>query len=186
MRRATPSLPVTPAMFRHFAVLTIVITSCIGIFASGENRELVQQQIEAQSRPAKANPAKPGQAAAPKVIGGLNIAAGTRLGSAAGGGGDYVESGSEVSGGGGGSGSGSSDVVGSSAVASGYAAPTQAPAIQPTIPTSGTAPPPPGSPLGTKTNMRGGPLKAQPLRQPTGEEIERMMAASRERSAAAD
>lgn len=182
MRRASPSLPVTPGMLRHFAVLTLVITSCIGIFASGENHELAQQQVQAQARPAKSKQTNADQPAPPQVIGGLNIAAGTRIGAAAGGG-DYVESGSEVTGDSGGGGGGSSDVPSGGDTVGGYA---QAVAGQPMIPPPGTLPPPPGGPQGTGTNQRGGPPRSQPPRAPTGEELERMLAASRQRSAAAD
>lgn len=37
MRRAAPSVPVTPAMLRHFAAITIVATVCLAMFAHGEN-----------------------------------------------------------------------------------------------------------------------------------------------------
>ena len=37
MRRATPTMPVSPAMLRHFAAVTVAITVCIGVFAHGEN-----------------------------------------------------------------------------------------------------------------------------------------------------
>lgn len=50
MRRAvTPAIP--PSMYRHFAVLTVVLTACLAMFAEGENRE-------AQAAPA-AQAAKP-------------------------------------------------------------------------------------------------------------------------------
>ncbi len=38
MRRAiTPAIP--PSMYRHFAVLTVVLTASLAMFAEGENRE---------------------------------------------------------------------------------------------------------------------------------------------------
>ncbi len=37
MRRAAPTLPVTPAMLRHFAAVTLVATVCLAVFANGEN-----------------------------------------------------------------------------------------------------------------------------------------------------
>jgi hypothetical protein len=38
MRRAvTPAIP--PSMYRHFAILTVVLTACLAMFAEGENRE---------------------------------------------------------------------------------------------------------------------------------------------------
>jgi len=38
MRRAAPTLPVTPAMLRHFAAVTLVATVCLAVFANGENK----------------------------------------------------------------------------------------------------------------------------------------------------
>lgn len=51
MRRAAPPpLPVSPALLRHFAVVTVVITAGLAMFASGENREIVVEQIKAQQQ----------------------------------------------------------------------------------------------------------------------------------------
>ena len=180
MRRATPSMPVTPVMLRHFAVLTLVITSCIAIFASGENREFVDQQIRAKSTKNAAAPAQVGQASQPKVIGGLNIAPGTQLGGAAGGGG-YVETdvqaGDETGGDGGGGSSGEVAGGGESAVFRPTGGSPMAGPMAGVPP--GSFPPPGAGP------QRRGPPNAQPQRKPTAQEIERMMAAARARSGSA-
>ncbi len=44
-------MPVTPQMLRHFAVLTVMITGCLAMFADGENRELIGEKLkERQAR----------------------------------------------------------------------------------------------------------------------------------------
>ncbi|HVR91726.1 MAG TPA: hypothetical protein VHG29_11640 [Novosphingobium sp.] len=51
MSRIAPTSAVSPKMYRHFAVITIAITACIGLFADGEGTEGLQAQIKArQSR----------------------------------------------------------------------------------------------------------------------------------------
>jgi hypothetical protein len=190
MRRATPTLPVTPVMLRHFAVLTLVITSCIAIFASGENREFVDHQVQAKSAKTNAAPAQVGKARQPTVISGLNIAAGTQLGGAAGGS-DYVERGvsaGEDSGGGGeGGGSGEASGGGESAGFGRTEGPQMAGPMAGMPP--GSSPPPSanqnqGPPPGAGPPQKG-PPKPQPQRKPTAQEIDRMLAAARERSGSA-
>jgi hypothetical protein len=46
MRPAAPLLAVPPQLYKHFAVLTLAITVCVAIFATGENRQLIKQQVE--------------------------------------------------------------------------------------------------------------------------------------------
>ena len=46
MARA-PAPTLSPQMFRHFAVVTVVITGLIAMFADGENREMLTQQAQA-------------------------------------------------------------------------------------------------------------------------------------------
>lgn len=48
MRRAAPALPISPKMFRHFAVITVAVTACVGLFADGEGQEALAKQIEAR------------------------------------------------------------------------------------------------------------------------------------------
>jgi hypothetical protein len=53
MRRAvTPAIPVS--MYRHFAVVTLVITAGLAMFADGENREARAAQV---AKPAPPSPA---------------------------------------------------------------------------------------------------------------------------------
>lgn len=45
MRRAvTPTIP--PKMYRHFAVVTVLLTAAVAMFAGGENRKAVAAQVE--------------------------------------------------------------------------------------------------------------------------------------------
>lgn len=84
MRRAASTLPVTPAMLRHFAVLTAVATACLAMFASGENGSAGQAVIKAHdAAKARSLNAQPGAMGSGKIvvreIGGLKLAPGTRL-----------------------------------------------------------------------------------------------------------
>lgn len=171
MRRATPTMPVTPVMLRHFAVLTLVITSCIGIFASGENRESAEQQLKPRTSNSAASQAKSAPANPPKIIGGLIIGAGTRLGPSPDAGGYFDSEG------GGGSGSGETSPYQGSET--GNVTPMgPPPGLQsPHLATASQGPPP-----GVGRNQRKGRPNPPPLRQPTAQELDRMMAASRERS----
>lgn len=49
---STPAL--TPRMYRHFAVVTLVGTLLLAIFSSGENRQAISDRIEAEQAAAKA------------------------------------------------------------------------------------------------------------------------------------
>ena len=48
---STPAL--TPKMYRHFAVVTVVFTLLLAIFSSGENRQEIADQIAQQQAAAK-------------------------------------------------------------------------------------------------------------------------------------
>lgn len=50
MSRKAPIIPVDARMYRHFAIATVLITGCLAMFASGENREALADTIEAQQR----------------------------------------------------------------------------------------------------------------------------------------
>lgn len=45
MARVAPPLPVSPKLFRHFAVITVVVTACVAMFADGEGREAIAAQV---------------------------------------------------------------------------------------------------------------------------------------------
>jgi hypothetical protein len=45
MRQPSPTLPITTKMLRHFAVVTVAITACIGIFANGENSKVAARSM---------------------------------------------------------------------------------------------------------------------------------------------
>lgn len=48
MARHAPTLPITPKMLRHFAVATVTITGMLALFADGESREAIENQLTAQ------------------------------------------------------------------------------------------------------------------------------------------
>jgi hypothetical protein len=50
MSRPPPIIPVDAKMYRHFAIATVMITGCLAVFASGENREALADTIESQQR----------------------------------------------------------------------------------------------------------------------------------------
>lgn len=50
MARPAPIIPIDGKMYRHFAIATVMITGCLAMFASGENREALASTIEAQQR----------------------------------------------------------------------------------------------------------------------------------------
>ena len=83
MRRAAPTLPVTPTMLRHFAVVTLLATAGLAMFANGENTSALREAQKAQRARSSGtwgtSPQKPAEAAGPRTAGGLNLASGTRL-----------------------------------------------------------------------------------------------------------
>lgn len=46
MARAATPLPISPKLFRQFAIGTLAITACLAMFADGEGRQAIEQQIE--------------------------------------------------------------------------------------------------------------------------------------------
>ena len=46
MRRATPSMPISPRLLKHFAAATLAITTCIAIFADGRTTEAVAETVK--------------------------------------------------------------------------------------------------------------------------------------------
>lgn len=50
MARAAPTLPISPRMFRHFAVITVAITGCVALFADGEGREAIASELAARQQ----------------------------------------------------------------------------------------------------------------------------------------
>lgn len=46
MRRAAPSLPISPRSLKHFAAATLAITTCIAIFADGRTTEAVAETVK--------------------------------------------------------------------------------------------------------------------------------------------
>lgn len=56
MAKPAPMIPVSPKLYRHFAMATVMITACLAVFADGEKRQEIedmvasrQQQNEAQA-----------------------------------------------------------------------------------------------------------------------------------------
>ncbi|PLK26017.1 hypothetical protein [Novosphingobium sp. TH158] len=52
MKELLESIPVPPKMYRHFAVITVVITACIAVFADGERREAIGAELKAEQQQA--------------------------------------------------------------------------------------------------------------------------------------
>ena len=198
MRQPTPSLPVTSKMLRHFAIVTVAITACIGIFAQGENAEVAAKPAQVAAPESGGGfldfggaerAALAGGHKGPHEVNGIKLASGTRLNTGGDGGGDGVGDG-----GGGGERSGSiqsapSTVRTSSddpalrltaaAERNGFAPP----AGPPPIPKDANGVPAPGAAVTSVNPAK--PAKPQPPRKATHQDIERMMAASSQRSGGA-
>lgn len=53
MSRIAPQLGIPPKMYRHFAVVTLLLTACIALFADGERREAIENELAAQKKQAE-------------------------------------------------------------------------------------------------------------------------------------
>lgn len=64
--------PISPKMFRHFAVVTIIVTLLLAVFADGENREAlaenVSDEIAARQEAARVEQAQVAKFGAPKLV----------------------------------------------------------------------------------------------------------------------
>ena len=81
MRRALQPPALSPAVLRHFAVLTLVITGGLAMFASGENQEYLAEQVRQRQMQTEALRAQREKATQRTVVvDGLRLAPGTRLG----------------------------------------------------------------------------------------------------------
>ena len=196
MRQPTPTLPITPKMLRHFAVVTVAITACIGIFASGENTQVAAKPAKEAAQESGGFSFDFGGAERAALTGGgnkdhrnvngINLASGTRLSSG---------SDADV----GGFSSQASDSVGyiqnpqptmrpsPAGAAMGISAPLEgnglaAPTAMPPIPKDANGVPAPGA----ATINPAKSSKPQPPRKATQQEIERMMAASSQRAGGAN
>lgn len=58
MSRIAKPRAVSPRMFRHFAVITVVLTAVIGLFANGEQGNAITDEIAAKQARAKAREAE--------------------------------------------------------------------------------------------------------------------------------
>ena len=198
MRQPTPSLPVTSKMLRHFAIVTVAITACIGIFAQGENAEVAAKPAQVAAPESGGGfldfggaerAALAGGHKGPHEVNGIKLASGTRLNTGGDGGGDGVGDG-----GGGGERSGSIQSAPSTVRTSsddpalrltaadernGFAPP----AGPPPIPKDANGVPAPGAAVTSVNPAK--PAKPQPPRKATQQDIERMMAASSQRSGGA-
>lgn len=52
MSRFAVTLPIPKSMYRHFTVITLVLTACIAIFSDGERRQVIDAEIDAQNQKA--------------------------------------------------------------------------------------------------------------------------------------
>jgi hypothetical protein len=46
MRRAAPSMPISPKLLKHFAAATVVLTAILAMFADGSTTEAVAEQVK--------------------------------------------------------------------------------------------------------------------------------------------
>ncbi|MEO6717137.1 MAG: hypothetical protein ABIM50_07795 [Novosphingobium sp.] len=195
MRQPTPTIPVTSKMLRHFAVVTVAITACIGIFAQGENTVVAAKTTPAAAPESGGGFLDFGGAERAALAGnkgshevnGIKLAAGTKLNT---GGDDGTDGGG--GGGGGASGEGWGYIQSEpSAMPAAYGpAGGQSPAIEgsglappvaaPPIPKDPNGAPAPGASVNTINP--GKPGKPQPPRKASQQDIDRMMAASSQRS----
>ncbi len=45
MSRIVQTLPITPKMYRHFAIITVVLTAALALFADGERQEVLKGEV---------------------------------------------------------------------------------------------------------------------------------------------
>lgn len=55
MARVMPTSTISPKMFQHFAVITVVITGMLAMFADGEGREALEATVEKHQARAEAD-----------------------------------------------------------------------------------------------------------------------------------
>jgi hypothetical protein len=87
MRRPPPVTAIKPSMLKHFLVVTAVLTGCIVMFATGENGQALQEQVQQRQEQNRVLAAQKAQGTVRKVNG-LVIAKGTNLSDNSGGGGE--------------------------------------------------------------------------------------------------
>jgi len=66
MVRALPSA-VPPKMYRHFALVTVLLTTAVAMFAEGENREARTTQVERREKPGVLRQDTPAKAPKPTL-----------------------------------------------------------------------------------------------------------------------
>ncbi len=67
MRRAAPTLPISPRMLRRFAVATVILTALVAMFADGESRDAAVGAIKAREAKNQAIAADAAKFGAPKL-----------------------------------------------------------------------------------------------------------------------
>jgi hypothetical protein len=78
MRRPPPPVGLQPSMLRHFLLISIALTSCIAIFANGENAQLIQDELHERQAKNRALAVDKDRGRI-RVVGGLQIAKGTNI-----------------------------------------------------------------------------------------------------------
>ncbi|MFM5929539.1 MAG: hypothetical protein ACKOPQ_01375 [Novosphingobium sp.] len=61
MKELLAEIPVPPKMIRHFAVVTVIITACIALFADGERRQAMADEVDQQRQQAELRQAEAAQ-----------------------------------------------------------------------------------------------------------------------------
>lgn len=67
MRRAAPTLPISPGMLRHFAVGTVIVTALVAVFADGESRDAAANAIKEREAKNQAMATNAAMFGAPKL-----------------------------------------------------------------------------------------------------------------------
>lgn len=97
MSRIARTLPVSAKLYRHFAVVTVVITVCVALFADGETHATVADEIETrQTRNELVEHEVNKLGVRRQALGALHIKTGGGWGDGGGGGGDMGGGGSAM------------------------------------------------------------------------------------------
>ncbi len=77
MRRAAPTIPVSPKLLKHFAVVTIVLTGALAMFADEGSRSAIEDGIKSQQDYNEARAIEAAKLGPRKLVSGLKDNRGT-------------------------------------------------------------------------------------------------------------
>jgi hypothetical protein len=78
MRRQAPTVAVKPSMLLHFAVITVIVTGCIAMFATGENAKFAKAPFDERMAINRTLSAEK-QSGKTRTVGGMILANGTKV-----------------------------------------------------------------------------------------------------------